>query len=470
MPGTAAAVAVWRDATVTHEAPGARRERRARRRVSVSEWHSRVTVAVVAPGPRFLCRRRRGARNVGRSAPLLSGVAPTQHLPNISPRRARALLVVGALALPVAACGDSGSESTDSASTSETGESGETNDGSTSAGGGEGETVYSTPVEGGNSFTCETCHALTEPAPDGLRRPGHPIGDATRRPSYKNGKLQDMLPAVNSCLEEWMLADPWAEDDPRWQALYSWLDGMAPEGDAPPLSFEIVQPPADLTGGDPDNGRAVFNSSCAVCHAADGVGTNQAPPVAGFGLSEDYTGQRVRTSGLTDSPIYDGLTGGRMPFWAADRLSDAELIDIAAWLAIDDGPDATTGTTDPTTTTTTTGGDCTTDHPYVGWTAELQNIFHDVGGTAEIVDDCTIVINNFTYDGTGIDVRIYGGIDGDYDNGFPMTEDLLKPGGYNGTTLVATVPDGQTLDDLNGISVWCVDVGVDFGSGMFGPP
>ncbi len=397
-------------------------------------------------------------------------MALTQQTPKAAElTRARARIswvaAAGALALTVAACGDSGTETTDSASTSETGETGETS-ASTTAGAGEGETVYSTPVEGGNSFTCETCHALTEPA---LRRPGHPIGDATRRPSYKNGKLQAMLPAVNSCLEEWMLADPWTEDDPRWQALYGWLDEMAPEGDAPPLSFEIVQPLADLTGGDADNGRAIFNGSCAVCHGADGVGTNQAPPVAGAGYSEDYTGQRVRTSGLMDSPVYDGLTGGRMPFWAADRLSDAELIDIAAWLAIDDGPDTTTGTTDPTTTTTT-GGDCDSTHPWIGYTAELQNFFHDVGGTAEIVDDCTIVINNFTYDGTGIDVRIYGGLGGDYDNGFPMTEDLLKPGGYNGTTLVATVPDGQTLDDLDGISVWCVDVGVDFGSGVFGPP
>ena len=38
--------------------------------------------------------------------------------------------------------------------------------------------------------------------------------------------------------------------------------------------------------------------------------------------------------------------------------------------------------------------------------------FHDVGGTARSIDDCTIEITDFTYDGTGIDVRLYGDLDG----------------------------------------------------------
>jgi hypothetical protein len=30
-----------------------------------------------------------------------------------------------------------------------------------------------------------------------------------------------------------------------------------------------------------------------------------------------------------------------------------------------------------------------------------------------------------------------------------------------------TLPEGRTLDELDGISIWCVAVGVDFGSGRF---
>ena len=112
-------------------------------------------------------------------------------------------------------------------------------------------------------------------------------------------------------------------------------------------------------------------------------------------------------------------------------------------------------------------GDCLVTHPKIGQTAELSNLFHDVGGTAEIVDDCTIRITNFTYDATGIDVRLYGGLGGDYDNGFAIGDDLVRATPYAGETLDFRLPETMTMDDLDGVSVWCVDVGIDFGSGTF---
>ena len=45
-----------------------------------------------------------------------------------------------------------------------------------------------------------TCHALEEPADD-FRRPGHPIGNAANRPSYKNGQLTDIIDAIAERLE-----------------------------------------------------------------------------------------------------------------------------------------------------------------------------------------------------------------------------------------------------------------------------
>src|SRR5205085_5586329 len=66
-----------------------------------------------------------------------------------------------------------------------------------------GRALYEAPLADGNSFACATCHALSEPSSDGLRRPGHPIGDATHRKQWKNGKASTFLDAVNSCLVEW---------------------------------------------------------------------------------------------------------------------------------------------------------------------------------------------------------------------------------------------------------------------------
>ena len=80
---------------------------------------------------------------------------------------------------------------------------------------------------------------------------------------------------------------------------------------------------------------------------------------------------------------------------------------------------------------------------------------------------CTIEIREFTFDGQGIDVRLYGGLGGNYDDGFAIGDNLLNPAGWNGKTVRFTLPDDRSMDDLDGVSVWCVPVGVDFGSGMF---
>jgi len=330
----------------------------------------------------------------------------------------------------------------------------------------EGEEIYRSEVDDGNTFTCATCHALREPADDGLRRVAHPLFDAAHRPTYKNGALTEMREAVNSCLTEWMNAEPWEEQDPRWLALEQFLDSQAPEGAVSPLRFEVVPPPFGelLEGGDAAAGRVLFDASCSSCHGEGGVGTQQAPPVGDRGLDPAYVAERVRTSGRPDSPVYEGLTGGIMPFWAEDRLSDDELRDLVAWLSRggpadppSDPPDVPPG--DPS--------GCGASHPLVGATAVLEENFHDVGGIAEVIDDCTIEIRDFTFDGTGVDVRLYGGLGGNYEDGFPMGDDLLRAGGWHGETLTFTLPEGRTLDELNGVSVWCVPVGVDFGSGTF---
>ena len=348
----------------------------------------------------------------------------------------------------------------------------------------EGAQIFSERIEDGNTFTCATCHAIWEPTEDGLRRPGHPVGDAAARPSFKNGAVAELRDAVNSCLTEWMNADPWTEDDPRWIALSDYFDELAP-ADAAALDFEIVPPPADLDGGDPELGQQTFNATCSVCHGIDGGGTQKAPPIAGLSLDAGYIAERVRHSGRANSEVYDGLTGGIMPFWSADRLSDDELRDIIAWLVDSEpapqpvDPDTGDGGTGdagdsgdggmppgPTDGGTPPSG-CGATHPKVGQTAILQEAFHDVGGTAEILDDCTIEIRDFTFDGTGVNVQLYGGLGGNYGAGFSMRDDIRRDEPYAGETLTLTLPAGVTLDDLDGVSVWCVPVGIDFGSGMF---
>lgn len=116
--------------------------------------------------------------------------------------------------------------------------------------------------------------------------------------------------------------------------------------------------------------------------------------------------------------------------------------------------------------------ECDATHAKIGQVATLSTFAHQVSGTAVIIDDCTIRMDDFVYDGGGVDVRFYGGLGGDYMNGFSMSEkDLRRSGGYDGTEVIyAQLPVGQTLDELDGISVWCVPVATSFGDGLFEEP
>ena len=130
------------------------------------------------------------------------------------------------------------------------------------------------------------------------------------------------------------------------------------------------------------------------------------------------------------------------------------------------GDDTTTGDSGVTDTDTY----CTSNHARVGHAAELSTLFHDTTGTATILDDCTIKVTGFSYDGTGLDVRFYGALGSDFENGFAMTEDLRKNGGYDNETLTIDMPDGHSFDEVDSLSLWCVDVGISFGEGVFAEP
>ena len=47
--------------------------------------------------------------------------------------------------------------------------------------------------------------------------------------------------------------------------------------------------------------------------------------------------------------------------------------------------------------------------PEVGWQAELATLFHDVSGTVTIVDDDTVRVDDFVFDGGGPLVFFYLG-------------------------------------------------------------
>lgn len=114
-----------------------------------------------------------------------------------------------------------------------------------------------------------------------------------------------------------------------------------------------------------------------------------------------------------------------------------------------------------------TQSDCPATHARVGQSAELTTRFHRVSGTARIVDDCTIVIENFTYDGLGIDVRVVAALDANFGQATPVSNNLVGPAGYDNQTLIVKLPVGVTLDDVAYISIWCATAQLSLGDGAF---
>lgn len=92
---------------------------------------------------------------------------------------------------------------------------------------------------------------------------------------------------------------------------------------------------------------------------------------------------------------------------------------------------------------------------------------HSVSGTLTIVDGCTLALEDFNFDGGGLDVRamVAGDLAGlnDDDERTLLSEDLRRSGGYEGSRLVFPLPAGLSVDDVGAFSIWCLPVGQSFG-------
>tara|TARA_R110001583_G_scaffold53742_1_gene165370 strand:+ start:1289 stop:2203 length:915 start_codon:yes stop_codon:yes gene_type:complete len=113
--------------------------------------------------------------------------------------------------------------------------------------------------------------------------------------------------------------------------------------------------------------------------------------------------------------------------------------------------------------------ECGQTHTLVGNSADFSTLAHEVTGTASIIDDCTIEVTNFNYDGSAPLVYFYAAIDNQYssNDAFAVSQQLQQGSAYSNETIRLRLPTGKTLDDLNSISVWCVDFSVSFGEVNF---
>lgn len=144
-------------------------------------------------------------------------------------------------------------------------------------------------------------------------------------------------------------------------------------------------------------------------------------------------------------------------------FSGATAVILAGALsACGGGGDAT-----PVTTTTASAQACgAKTNAKVGKSLNFSSLAHGVSGKATVVDNCTIQLSNFNYDGGGLpDVYVWGAKGGNYGSGFRMGSNLFGTPRSNAAVTV-TLKAGD-LDNLDGISIWCEGARVSFGDGLF---
>lgn len=111
----------------------------------------------------------------------------------------------------------------------------------------------------------------------------------------------------------------------------------------------------------------------------------------------------------------------------------------------------------------------TAPYPRTGFRAELQTVAHNVSGQVTIVDEDTLFIEHFYYDGGGASVYFYlGPVSGTFafGNGLRIGPQLLGTV-FQDASFPLDLPAGHTLDGYNAVSVWCELAQFSFGHGPF---
>jgi Electron transfer DM13 len=113
--------------------------------------------------------------------------------------------------------------------------------------------------------------------------------------------------------------------------------------------------------------------------------------------------------------------------------------------------------------------------PYAraGWQAPLSTLAHNVRGTVTIVDADTFRVDNFFYDGGGINVHFILAASNNntlFRTAGLVTEPNLLGTAHNGDSITIDLPAGTTFDGYGAISLWCIPASANFGSGTFASP
>ena len=188
----------------------------------------------------------------------------------------------------------------------------------------------SLPQNVGASLSCFNCHVA-----DGTQRDAMPlIGSYARFPQYRSrsGEVDIIEDRINDCFERSMNGKALA---PTGKDMHDIVAYLAFLSKGFPVGVEMQGqglPKLEPLKGDTTRGKAVFASTCAVCHGADGHGTTVAPPLWGpksFNIGAGMS--RVNTAAAFIHKL--------MPRDRPGILTPQQAFDVAAYVTSRPRPD-----------------------------------------------------------------------------------------------------------------------------------
>lgn len=188
----------------------------------------------------------------------------------------------------------------------------------------------SLPQYVGANLNCTSCHL-----DEGRRATAAPLGGAfARYPRYidRTGAVVPIEDRVNYCFTRSLAGTPLPNDSRPMQDIVAYL-AFVSRGVPVGASVGSAKMPAMPPGaGDTTRGAAIFRTTCARCHGADGAGMQQVPALWGarsFSIGASMARQERAASFIRHN----------MPFDKPGALTNGEAYDVAAYITSKPRPD-----------------------------------------------------------------------------------------------------------------------------------
>ena len=191
-----------------------------------------------------------------------------------------------------------------------------------------------------NYLACDDCHSRTTDEGDRIF-PAYPLENSAGRESWWGGYAAQYLGAVDFCNRVFMRGQPIVAGQEKGDALYEYLFSISPQASSPALPVTITRNIPLIPGGDAVAGEAIYDVACRHCHGSPSGSGRLDPSVTALNgdlwalYDVDFPGidHRVVVAEKVRHGSFFGI-GGVMPFFSEERLTDAELASVMAYLGL----------------------------------------------------------------------------------------------------------------------------------------